>query len=162
MIPVIEQAILDRLKASFPTFHVDGFPDDADGYDRLPFQHGVILFAYTDSDFGPPETLGMITQTQTAQFELHLVVKDLRTHDGAYAHLSKIRELLTGFTVPGAQGLYPLSEKFLNVKQHRWAYGQTWACQLTHVELVADATDPPYNSAKFVNPNSGHTLEVLL
>lgn len=162
MIPTIEQAIVDKLKAAFPQFHIDAFPDSEDGYEKLPFNRGVILFAYTDSDFGEPEALDVIVQNQVAQFELHLVVKDLHGHEGASVHLTKIREVLTGYKAPGATALYPLSEKFLSVRQQRWAYGQTWACQLTHVELVPDSTDPPYNKATFNNARTGASLEVIL
>lgn len=162
MIPVIEQAIRDRLKSNFPKLLVDTFPDDEKAYQRLPFHNGVILFAYTDSDFSEPEAMGMVLQTQTAQFELHLVVKDLTSHTGAYTHLSAIRTLLTGYRAPGAGALYPLSEKFLNVQANRWAYGQTWACQLTHAELVADPTDPQLVHATFNHARTGQTLEVPL
>jgi hypothetical protein len=162
VIPVIEQAIRDKLKAAFPQLTVDTFPDDDQAYERLPFHKGVILFAYTDSDFGEPEALGMVVQTQVAQFELHLVVKDLTSHAGAYAHLTKVRELLTGYRAPGAGPLYPVTEKFLSVKQNRWAYGQTWACQLTHSELVPEPDDPPFVHATFNHARTDHTLEIDL
>jgi len=134
VIQEIEAAIVSRLKSSITDLLVDSFPDKPAEYERLPFQKGVILVAYRGSRFSEPLGEGVAIQIQTAQFDVYLQKKDLRTHDGAYAYLEKIRELLTGFQPLTNVGLlYPISEDFLDMTDFLWSYGITFACRLKHL-----------------------------
>lgn len=161
MILALETAILDRLTARLPKqLLVEGFPDDAKAFEKLPWNKGVVLVAYKESQFTPPQGMGLVTQGRTLQFEVQLRTKGLRSHQGAYAYLDAIRAALTGFR-PGATGvLYPVSEQFVGAEEFVWTYAQVYSCEALHLETRDSQPEPLMTRATFVNHRFGDTVEI--
>jgi hypothetical protein len=161
MIQKIETAILERLKAKLPKqLLIDGFPDDAKAYERLPWDRGVILVAYRSSDFGEPKPMGLIAQDRTFTFEVQVRTKNLRTLQGAYAYLDAVRAALTGYRPLSADQLIPVSERFIEADDFVWTYALLFKCTAPYMEIPDAITEAPMIRLSFKNQTFDETLEV--
>jgi len=127
-IKIVEDAIIERLKAQIADIQVEGFPENVEQY---VFNHpkAAILVQYRSSDFTRSQVLDRISQIMSLTFACILVSRGLRateTHSGAYTYLDQVREALTGFQpVPNTQGiskLQPTREAFIDENNGIWVY----------------------------------------
>lgn len=163
MIEALETAIIERLKPAFPTALVDAFPDKFDGYEKLPTNRGAaILVAYRGSDYGEPRPMGMVVQEQRPQFEVTVVAKSLRGHQGALALLDGVRRRLTGHRPAGAEPMRPLDEQYVPSPPGHWVYAMIWATSFPHVEELEAETEAPYSAATFINETTDEAWTVDL
>ncbi|WP_051340945.1 Gp37 family protein [Azospirillum halopraeferens] len=135
MIPDLETAIVERLGGAVPGIRVEAFPEDPASY-ALKHPRGAVLVGYGRSTYGKPEALGVIAQERRLEFDITVLARNLRQHDGAYAHLEAVRVALTGWRPPGARKLYPLRDRFLGVSNGVWRYVITIATSAVALETA--------------------------
>lgn len=154
LISAAEQAIVNRLAARLTdpmqtgedaeAVEIRAWPENPDEY-RLIHPIGAVLVRYKGSRWSPPETLGAVVQTRTAEFELAVIVRSLRDrqgHLGGYTLLDSVRLVLTGYGLPGAMTpLYLVREDLVSRKANNWLYAQTFACRARTIE-VGDLEQP--------------------
>ncbi|WP_051271646.1 Gp37 family protein [Fundidesulfovibrio putealis] len=141
MIKQIEDAILARLKAEIPGYEVRSFPEKP-GEFRLTHPKGAVLVAYSRGTFGRSESTDDTSRQQRRmEFDLFMVVRNLREHGGAYDLLDAVRLALTGWgrdTLGGA--FFPVSEGFQDAANGVWTYRLTMAVIIPAQALETDLT----------------------
>lgn len=124
-IQLIEDAIIARLKQSFPALDVRPFPEQPKQY-RLLHPQGALLVQYDSSKFSDHETLAVVTQQKDYKFTITSMLRNLRQHNGVYEVLSGITLALLGFELPGYTKFRQTSEAFLFEDAGIWAYTQSF------------------------------------
>lgn len=152
MLAELESALIARVKAVLNGNNQDiciaGFPG-ADDERARPGRQGQILIGYARSRF-QPQGGEPLTLNTTAEFEVALMLRDLRTHTGAYPILDLVRRSLTGYWVPCdnvAGKCYPVQEGFLKIEEGIWYYSQTFALPLM---LVEESVEEPFTATNIV------------
>jgi phage gp37-like protein len=141
LITEIEDALIARLKSKVPQLQVDSFPDKPSEF-RLLHPKGAILVRYQGSKYSEPQTMGAVVQGRAVEFDIILVMRNLRDHAGIYAHLDAVRLALTGYRVPGCEKFYLTREEFIDETDGIWQYGIRVATELPNVELPEDEVLP--------------------
>lgn len=105
MLQAVEQAIVNRLVAALPTqVRVLAFPDSPI---EQGFPKGVaaiyVRFAGIDLKPGGHQRTALV-QEGVVEFEVRLLVKDLRSHTGAYPLMMVCQKKLSGWLPPGSEG----------------------------------------------------------
>lgn len=105
MLQAVEQAIVDRLMAALPTqVRVLAFPDSPI---EQGFPKGVaaiyVRFAGVDLKPGGHQRTAF-AQEGVVEFEVRLLVKDLRSHTGAYPLMEQCQAALSGWFPASADG----------------------------------------------------------
>jgi len=137
-IKAIENQIIERLKAKIQELHIEGFPEKPAEF-KLIHPKGAILVHYQGSSYSEPKSLGCIFQTRKLEFSLTIVMRNLRSHEGAYDYIDKVRDILTGFKPENCEKMYPIKEDFLAEDNGIWQYGINFAMTTQNIE--ADDTD---------------------
>ena len=132
----IETAVIEKLRESITDLLVEGYPDSPDSY-TLKHAKGAVLVNYQGSSFGEPKASGPVSQMRRVEIDTTVIVKNLRSHDGAYAYVDAVRDALTG-RIAGLGRVYPTREGFLSVKVGGvWQYGVSFAVNMVHEEAEA-------------------------
>lgn len=141
MIKQIEDAIIARLSAEIPGYEVRSFPEKPAEF-RLTHPKGAVLAAYSKGTFGRSQSTDDTTRQQRRmEFDLFMVVKNLREHGGAYELLDAVRLALTGWgrdLLGGA--FFPVSEGFQDAGNGVWTYRLTMAVIIPAQALETDLT----------------------
>lgn len=102
MIAEIEAALVGRVRELMAPLGVaaDAYPDGAGGH---PFTHpaGTVLVVNTGSRYDAPEKTGRPVQQRTLAFELIVQMRNLRSHEGAYAVIDALARGLAGWRPRG-------------------------------------------------------------
>lgn len=164
VITTIEDELLARLRqaltregAAHPVVDLLPWPGRPEEY-RLVHQVGALLVMYRGGKF--PQRVGLVEWP--AEFELGLLVRNLRTHQaragspdvgtGAYDLLEACRVALAGFELPGAAGpAYVTAENYTGHREGVWAYSVRVSVPMVSVlpvpevagPFVAVGTEPP-------------------
>lgn len=136
MIPLLtlEQNIQARLETRLTGLAVESFPARPADY-RLTHPKGVVLIAYSGSDYGPVQTLRMVVQDRTVKYSLVLMVRNLRTHSESLPYLDVLRVAMAGFVpAPGAEPCVLQGERFLDESDGVWSWELTFSFELPLVE----------------------------
>lgn len=120
-IRTIENTIIQKLKTEFPELYVEGFPDKPEEFILL-HPIGALLVHYQGSNFSTSEAFGCITQENKKEFSITIVTRNLRSNNGAYEYLDKVKEVLTGFKPDECSQLYPTKDGFVSEKGGIWQY----------------------------------------
>ena len=128
MIAEIETALVDRVKEILAPFGfaIEPFPDNPDNH---PMTHpkGVVMVINKGSTYNPPETTSRAIQQRTLSFELTVLVKNLRQHQGAYPVIDALAYGLAGWVAPGAIfGARLERDSFVDKSASVW----TWVLQV--------------------------------
>lgn len=134
MIAEVERDIVARLSMPSPGVEVAPFPDSPDLY-RMLHQRGAILVAYRGLEATAPVRLHRIVQTARARWQVVVLARNLRHHDGAYQLLELVRQRLQGWSPQGAGPMWLLSEDYRSYDDGTWQYEAAYAC---HVVLGDD------------------------
>lgn len=134
MIKQIENQIIDRLKANIQELHIEGFPEKPAEF-KLIHPKGAILIHYQGSSYSEPKSLGCVYQQRKLEFSITVVMRNLRTHEGAYDYTDKVREILTGFKPENCEKMYPVKEDFMSEDNGIWQYGINFATTATAIEV---------------------------
>lgn len=124
----IEQAITQRLKARITTLTVASFPDDPEQWEMRD-RRGYCLIAWRGDSFGDIKSVDLVYQERRLEFDIHILMRKLRGHEGAYLTVEAVRLALTGFEIPGCTKLAPVRTKFLGTRRREgvWTYALTFA-----------------------------------
>lgn len=162
-ITYIEDAILARLRQALtragqahPVVELAPWPGRPEDY-RMTHQVGALLVMYRGGKF--PQKTGLVEWP--AEFELGLMVRNLRTHQarpgspddgtGAYDLLEAARVALAGFELPSAAGpAFVTAETFTGRREGVWGYSMRVTVPIVSVlpvpevagPFIAVATDP--------------------
>lgn len=117
----IENQIIERLKANIQDLHIEGFPEKPAEF-RLVHPKGAILVHYQGGNYSETKSLGCIYQDKKLEFSITIVMRHLRTHEGAYEYLDKVRGILTGYKPENCSKMYPTKEDFLSEDNGLWQY----------------------------------------
>ena len=118
----IENNIIEKLKDTFPNILVQGFPDKPSEF-LLLHSIGALLVHYQGSNYSNSDALGFISQENKKEFSITVVTRNLRTNDGAYTYLDKVKSVLTGFEPEGCSKLMPSKDFFISENNGIWQYG---------------------------------------
>lgn len=118
----IENSIIQKLKEAFPEILVEGFPDKPSEFILLHYK-GALLVHYQGSTYSNTDALGFVTQENKKEFSITVVTRNLRTNDGAYELIDKIKSVLTGFEIKGCSELSPSKDFFISENNGIWQYG---------------------------------------
>lgn len=162
-ITYVEDDILARLRqaltrgeAPHPVVDVQPWPGRPEEY-RMVHPVGALLVMYRGGKF--PQKHGLVEWS--AEFELGLMVRNLRTHQarpgspddgvGAYDLLEAARVALTGYELPSAAGqAFVTTETYTGRRESVWGYSMRLSVPMVSVlpvpevagPFVAVATDP--------------------
>ena len=118
----IEGRIVKQLQLDIPDLEVLAFPDRPESYDVI-HPVGAILVSMDRVNFIQPNDFW--NQGLTIQFEVVLLIKNLRNHQGAYELLDRIRKSVTSLGF-GALRLYCLTQYFAARENELWNYTSTF------------------------------------
>lgn len=133
----IEDAIIERLKSKITDLEITGFPEKPAEY-KLMHRKGALLVVFAGATYSEPKSADIIYQERKLEFDINIVMRHLRTHEGAYAYLDVVRVALTGFKISGTGKFYPVREQFLSEEVGIWQYRITFACSMPAVEASED------------------------
>lgn len=138
MIADIENALVARLLEPLKPLVVESFPGDPQGY-RLGSKKGAVLVVYQGSRRSPSRDRAVIAQERTMLFDLVVMVRDLRSHIGAYPVLKTIDRLVLGFRPAGAAAMWVERDEYIGHDDGVWSYSVTAA---TRIMSIADQSLP--------------------
>lgn len=141
MIGEIEKAIVERLAAQLAGVKVEAFPDKPDTY-NMHHPKGAVLVAFGRSTYSQPRATDLVVQERRIEWDITLVMRNLRDHAGAYDVLDAVRLILTGWQPPACRKMMPVREQFLDQRQGVWTYVMTMACATTVVECAEEEDLP--------------------
>ena len=133
----MEKTIIERLKDRISGVEVIAFPEKPAEY-KLLHHKGAILVSYRGSSFSEPRATDVVVQERKVELDIVVVMRHLRSHEGAYAYLDAVRTILTGFRLPGCSKMYPLREEFISEEGGIWQYAITFAFTMPAIELVEE------------------------
>lgn len=129
-----ECEILEALKSVLPEMAIEAYPLNPASY-VLRDKNGAVLVRYNGSRFVPDEIDGIENMYRMLEYQLTVLVHDLRGHQGAYRIIETILEVLTGKLLPGAlAGMHPLWDGFVNEFEGLWQYAVVMAVPDTYSE----------------------------
>lgn len=138
----IEQGIIGRLKDKITGVAIEGFPERPSEYNLLHAK-GALLVRYAGSSFSEPRATDIIYQHRRVEFEVTVVMRHLRSHEGAYAYLDAVRIALTGYRpYPNCEKMYPVKEEFIGEDAGIWQYAITFAMTMPAIEVDEDEQLP--------------------
>ncbi len=147
MIIETEEALVNQLATGLGPLglKVEAFPDRPEDY---VFSHpvGVALVRYHESPYAKPDRTDYVIQNRDLQFEITIMVRNLRKHQGLYPVLEATRAVLQGFRSPKSRAAtYMVSERFLEQKDGVWKYAVlvTVPTVAVQVATVGDLPGPP-------------------
>lgn len=144
MILEVEDALVTQLITGLAplAMKVEAFPDRPEDY---VFSHpvGVCLVRFHESPYEKPRATDYVIQNRDLLFEVVLMVRNLRKHQGLYPALEATRAVLQGFRVPKSRGpAHMVSERFLEQKDGVWKYAVLINVPVVAVQL-AEVGDLP-------------------
>ena len=133
-INLIENAIIEKLKSSFPEILVQGFPDKPSEF-ILIHSIGALLVHYQGSNYTNSDALAFISQENKKEFSITIVTRNLRSHNGAYEYLDKVKSVLTGFQIEGCTQLMPSKDFFISENAGIWQYGINFTLTTNNIQI---------------------------
>ncbi len=143
MIAGIEADIVERLGSKIETSaaKVEAFPDDPKKY-KLVHPKGAVLVAYAGAEYAMPGSASVVIQDAMLHWQVSILMRNLRTHGGAYGYLDSVRAALLGWRYPGATGLFMRKEEFVSQDDGIWTYGMTFAHKLPMIQVDDEELEP--------------------
>lgn len=129
----IENSIIEHLKANLAELHIEGFPEKPDQFNLL-HSKGAVLVHYQGASYSPTNSTSSIVQEKKLEFSATVVMRHLRSNDGAYEVLDRVRELLTGFKINGCTKISMLKESFLSENAGIWQYAINFTLTAQNIE----------------------------
>ena len=133
----VENQIIQKIRENIPELHVEGFPDKPSEF-RLTHPNGAILVHYQGGNYSEPKSLGYIIQDKKLEFSVSVVTRNLRSHEGAYFYIDKIREILTGYRPDNCSKMQPNKEAFLSEDTGIWQYTINFLLTTPTIEIYEE------------------------
>lgn len=118
----IENSIISELKKEFKELLVQGFPDKPSEFILL-HPIAALLVHYQGSNYGNSYSIGCVNQENRKEFSVTVVTRNLRSNEGAYELIDRIKLLLTGFRPEGCSQMQPVKDYFISENGGIWQYG---------------------------------------
>lgn len=117
---VIEATLVADLQTALPAIPVEAYPDNPDRYDFI-HEVGACLVRYEGGRFSDPFTMDDLDDLA---FNITLLARSLRGHEGAYTFLSAIRGVAHGkqFIAPLPFRCAVKREGYVNVHGGIWRF----------------------------------------
>ena len=96
----IENSIITKLQENFSDFQVAGFPEKPSEYVLL-HPIGAILVRYNGGSYSNTNTISYLSQEKKLEFSVTVVTRNLRSNNGSYETLDKVRNVLCGYKILG-------------------------------------------------------------
>ena len=132
-IRTVENAIIEKLKLSFPEILVEGFPDKPSEFILL-HQIGALLVHYQGSNYTSTQALGFVTQVNQKEFSVTIVTRNLRNNNGAYEYLDNVKAVLSGFQIDECTSLIPTKDYFISENKGIWQYGINFILKTQNIQ----------------------------
>lgn len=129
----IENKIIEKLKEEISDLHIEGFPDKPQNF-NLIHPKGAILIHYQGGNYSSSKSTSSIVQEKKLEFVLTIITKNLRSNEGAYTYLDKVKEILTGHKIDGCSKMYPIKENFLSEDAGLWQYSISFSMTIQNIE----------------------------
>lgn len=130
----IENNIISKLKEEFPELHVEGFPDKPSEFILL-HALGALLVHYQGSNYAPTNSIGCITQENKKEFSITVVTRNLRSNNGAYEYIDKVKDVLTGYKIDECSLLMPTKDNFISENGGIWQYAINFTLTTQNVQI---------------------------
>ncbi len=130
----IEDKIIEKLKEGIPELLVRGFPEKPSEFILL-HPLGALLIHYQGANYSTTQSLGFVNQVKTAEFSITVVTRNLRSNDGAYELLDKVRILLTGYQINGCSEFTPVKENFISENSGIWQYAINFSLSVPCIQI---------------------------
>lgn len=135
-----QDGILERLKAKVSTVSVEAYPDGWESYKFL-HQRGAVLVGYRGASYDDSVDADATVQARLMEFDLHMLTRQLRGHDGAHLLLEQVRVSLAGWRIAGFDRIRLRRERLVAGKEGVWVYATTIALGTLAIELDDDDVD---------------------
>lgn len=131
----VENKIIEKLKEEISDLHIEGFPDKPQNF-NLIHPKGAILVHYQGGNYSPSKSSSSIVQEKKLEFVLTIITRNLRSNEGAYTYLDKVKETLTGHKIEGCSKMYPIKENFLAEDAGLWQYSISFSLTTQNIERM--------------------------
>lgn len=131
----IEQIIISKLKEKIDA-NIIPFPEKASEF-KPTHPKASILVVFSGSNFSPPQTTDMVVQERKIVFDIVVVSRNLRGHQGCYDYLEQIKYALTG-KVEG-MFFYPVSEELVSEESGVWQYVVRFTTTIPFIQQQQDS-----------------------
>ena len=131
----IENSIIQQLKTNFPEVLVQGFPDKPSEFTLL-HPTGALLVHYQGSNYTLTEALGFVTQENKKEFSVTIVTRNLRSSNGAYEYIDKVKATLSGFSIDECTSLLPTKDFFISENKGIWQYGINFTLKTQNIQAL--------------------------
>lgn len=128
MIQELETLLVDTLTDEYDGDNdvtVEAWPEDVSEY-TFRGKGAAVLVRYSESEFTRPDGAEVVRQMMTPAFLVISVVRDLRTHSGAYAIMDRNRNAIVGLEYKHRL-FYAVREGLIERDENVWLYGQLFA-----------------------------------
>jgi hypothetical protein len=136
-IRAIEDSIIKRLKADFKDLFVDGFPEKPQEF-SLIHPIGALLVHYRGGNYSDSNALGYIIQSKKMNFAITVVTRNLRSNEGTYEILDKVKKSLCGFKIDECTRLTTVKEDFISETNGIWQYEIIFSLTTPSVEDIEE------------------------
>jgi len=133
----IENQIIERINSKINDLHIQGFPEKPSEF-RLTHPKGAILVHYQGGNYSESKSLGYMVQDKKLEFSVTVVTKNLRSHEGSYFYLDKVRQILTGYRPDNCSKIQPIKEDFLSEDNGIWQYSINFSLTTPTIEETED------------------------
>lgn len=130
----IENSLITELKTSFPEVLVQGFPEKPDEFILL-HPIGALLVHYQGGSYSDSNSIGCITQESQKEFSITIVTRNLRSNNGAYEYLDRVKSVLTGFKPDECSLLKPTKDYFISEHSGIWQYGINFSLTAQNIQI---------------------------
>jgi len=134
-IRTIENSIIETLKQNFPELLVQGFPDKPSEF-RLLHPTGALLVHYQGSNYTNTQALGFVTQENKKEFSVTVITRNLRSNNGAYEFIDRVKETLSGFKIDECTSLLPTKDYFISENAGIWQYGINFTLITQNIQTI--------------------------
>ena len=127
MILDLENLLVSTLATEYENdeVKVEAWPEDVSEY-TLRGKGAAVLVRYGEAEFNRPDGMEVIRQVMNPAFLVITVVRDLRTHTGAYAIMDRNRSTIVGLEYKNRL-FYAVREGLIERNENVWLYGQLFA-----------------------------------
>ncbi len=131
----IEESIINKLKEEFKDLLVQGFPEKPSEFIMI-HPIAAILVHYQNSSYTNTYSLGCITQDNKKEFSITVITRNLRSNNGAYELIDRIKRLLTGFSPDCCSKMMPVKDYFISENTGIWQYGIDFSLNTTNIQIL--------------------------
>ena len=117
----IENEIINRLKSKLSKFQVEGFPERPQEFILL-HPVGALLVHYRGGNYSNSNAIGVISQERKLEFAITVVTRNLRSNNGTYETLDRVKQILCGYKIHGCSKMTPTKENFISETNGIWQY----------------------------------------